>query len=71
MALFWSCLLVCVICVRALCVNYRVILDELFVLRGCVVFVCNLNGFVCVVTDSLNAGVFGLCVSVCCCVFCG
>ena len=62
---------VCVICLRDLCVIYRVILNELFVLRGCVVFVCSLNGFVCVVNGSLYDGVFCLCVSVCCCVFCG
>ena len=61
----------CVICLRALCVIYRVILDELFVLSGCVLFVCSLNGFVGVVNDSLCDGVFCLCVNVCCCVFCG
>ena len=70
-ALFWSCVFVCVICLRVLCVIYRVVLYELLVLRGCLVFVCSLNGFACFVSDSLCDGVFCVCRCVCCCVFCG
>ena len=64
-ALFWSCVFVCGICLRVLCVMYRVVLSELLALRGCVVLVCSLNGFACFVSDSSCDGVFCLCVGVC------